>query len=177
MNAAGQLAVREDAALNAIKAKLGIATSGGSNHNNNNNANPNGSTSTNNTTGTAAPNNTGGGGGMSSQLQSIVDVFLLRFMRNKKLNIDETMEKLRRRREFEGSLSGISVTPACTAAGRAGIAGDLGASGPSSKGQLQQELREERDRRIALEHKKKKCCWSTCKLSPCTVAPNRKLFS
>lgn len=120
MNAAGQLAVREDAALNAIKAKLGIATSGGSNHNNNNNANPNGSTSTNNTTGTAAPNNTGGGGGMSSQLQSIVDVFLLRFMRNKKLNIDETMEKLRRRREFEGSLSGISVTPACVKALRSG---------------------------------------------------------
>jgi hypothetical protein len=114
MNAAGQLAVREDAALNAIKAKLGIPT--GSN-NNNNGANPNGSTSTTATGGTsAAP----GGGGMSSQLQSIVDTFLLRFMRNKKLNIDETMEKLRRRREFEGSLSGISVTPGCVKALRSG---------------------------------------------------------
>jgi hypothetical protein len=120
MNAAGQLAVREDAALNAIKAKLGIPTNSGSGSNNNG-ANPNGSTSTTATGGgPSATSGISGGGGMSPQLQSIVDVFLLRFMRNKKLNIDETMEKLRRRREFEGSLSGISVTPGCVKALRSG---------------------------------------------------------
>lgn len=102
MNAAGQLAVREDAALNALKAKLGISASPSS----------------------AAPGGGGGGGSATNvippHLQPVVDVFLLRFMRNKKLNIEETMEKLRRRREFEASLPAISITPTCVKALRSG---------------------------------------------------------
>lgn len=94
MNAAGQLAVREDAALNVLKGKL-----------------------------TAA-------GASSSYLianqQPAVDMFLLRFLRNKKLNIDEAIEKLRRRREFERSLPALTVSPGFVRALRSGALSVIG---------------------------------------------------
>lgn len=85
--------VREDVALNLLKARL-----------------------------TASSANSP----VSASSAHAVDLFLLRFLRNKKLNCDEAMEKLRRRREFERTLPQLSVSPSMVRVLRSGALSIVG---------------------------------------------------
>lgn len=95
-------AVREDAALNALKVRLGA---------------PNTTTSGSLNNSTAA---------LPAPTNAASDAFLLRFLRNKKLHVEDTIAKLRRRREFERCLPQLSVTPTMVTCLRSGAFAVLG---------------------------------------------------